>query len=150
MVAVSAIRKKLAESIGLIPNWHESRWVYDQLPVAEPDTSAHLAFAVGALSTTFDSAIESSRTRRGSAGGLVATTFGVRSLHRIRQDGQIGAYDEALDDEGAARVQILMTGHTEGWHLRALGTTRRMVASDWLLIEQTFQADHRIPIEATE
>lgn len=142
---VSALRLRLATQIGTIPGWRESRWPYDVMP-AEPGAYAHLAYAVGVLSTEFDAPLESSITRRGALGGAVTTAFGIRWTASIKADGAVAAYDAALDHEAALLKCVLDVAYTD-MHVFISGMTRRAAGDGaWLLCEMTGTLRHRIAL----
>jgi len=149
-LTVAALRQRVAaavEALAAPSAWTESRWTYDRFPQAEPSQHAHLAFAVGAPSTVYDSVVESSRTRRGALGGAVTTTIGVRWAFMIRADAAVSDTDAMLAAEAVLLTALPGVSHAN-LHLNITSATRRGVGdSKWMLGDVLLEARHRLPIQ---
>lgn len=148
-LTVAAVRARVAavvEALASPSAWTESRWVWDVLPMMEPGQWAQLHFAVGVAESTWG-AIESSRTNRGSDGGMTHTTVVVRWLYRLRADAAVADYDLMLAAEQTLITALCGTAQTD-LHLR-LAAARRTTAGDgtWSLGDLTLDAIHRIAIQ---
>ena len=90
-VAWSTIRQRFKNAVDAIAGFSESRNPYDNFG-RNPNTVAHLRFAIGLTSTAAQSG------RQKQAIGIVSnTTMSVRFAYRIRPKDQISSYDDALD-----------------------------------------------------
>lgn len=148
------LRSRLRDQItNNLPDWKPSRQKFDQFPGQDPNQYAHHTFALGTPRTSFDSPLESSKSRRGSAGGRVKTEIRVRWLHRTRMDRQILDEDDAFDSESEALKSLLDVQntdsiHRDGLHVYAVEQTRRDVGDGlWVLGELVLLADHVISIQ---
>lgn len=145
-LTVHDLRERVAAALEAIDGWKESRWAYDLLPLAEPGTYAHLAFAVGVPTVRWPDATESSLRKRGAEGGMVETDLRVRWLHRIRGDAQVADYGDAFDAEAAA-YKALIGMSKVGLHLFLVSMSHRIVGDGtWMLGEIQATAIHRLPL----
>ena len=148
-VSVATLRARIAavaEALTSPHPWHESRWSWAIFPL-DPNTYAHLSFAVGSTTSRFADLSESSRTKRAATGGLVVTDFVVRWTYRLRGDAQVADYDAALNAEQTLITAICGTAQTDA-HIM-VASMRRDVVGDggWLLGELAVTAHHRIAIQ---
>ena len=145
-LTVAAVRQRVASAVDAIAEWTPSRWLWDVLPMAEPSTYAHLAFAVGVAETTI-APIESSRVSRGSDGAMVTTTVIVRWLYRVRADNAVADYDSMLASEQTLLVALCGVAGTD-LHLRPVAMRRTTVGDGtWSVGDVTVQAIHRLAIQ---
>jgi hypothetical protein len=149
-LSVSDLRQRIAAAVEALASpdaWHQSSWSYDVFPTAEPGTYLHLSFAVGAPRTEFASQAESVRHKRGSDGGAVTTTIGIRWVHRHLADDSVDDYDGALDAEAALLVGVTGAASTDV-HVSVLEMSRSLIADGtWILGEMVLSCDHRIAIQ---
>lgn len=147
-VTVAALRQRLAavvEALATPSAWRESRWSWIAFPL-DPNTYAHLSFAVGATTSRFADLAESSRTKRSATGGLVITDYVVRWTYRLRGDAQVSDTDAALAAEQLLITALCGTAQTDA-HVM-VSSMRRDVVGDgtWLLGEIAVTAHHRIAV----
>jgi len=149
VVAISTLRARIAAALEALTSpaaWRESRWSFDLFP-SDPGQYAHLAFAVGAPTTTPTAAMELVRHKRGAEGGQVTTALQVAWVYRIRADRQVADYDSALDAEAVALRAITGASQVDV-HFLPVDLTRRIVGDGtWLLGTIRVDAIHRIAIQ---
>lgn len=128
--------------------WHEARSHADQMAQAVTQPAAHLSFAFSFPRTEFPDLHESSRARRGAAGGRVRTQVVLRWLHRLRADMQREDLDACHDAE-ALLVKTLCddVSHAD-LHLMVQGMSRGLVGDGtFLLCEVEMLAEYRTAIQ---
>ena len=146
-MTVAEVRARTAAALAALTGWRESPRHPDTFP-GDAGQWAHLAFAVGIPATVYESAQESSRTRRGSVGGLVRSDVRVRWTHRVRADAAVDDYAAALAAEAQAVAALTGLAQTSGLHV-AIDQTTRTGAGDgaWLLCEIDCTMTHQAPIQ---
>ena len=149
LIAVATLRARIAAALEALTTpapWRESRWAFDLFPL-DPGQYAHLAFAVGAVSTSPTAPMELVRHKRGAEGGQVSTELRVVWAYRIRADRQVADYDSALAAEAVALVAICGTSQTDVHFLPAELSRRMAGDGTWLLGTIRINAIHRIAIQ---
>lgn len=131
--------------------WVVSGYPAELVPFDARETTDR-SVAVSVTRTTFDSQVESSRTRRADVGGAVTSRVLVRWAWALRLDGAAADYDAALTAE-LALLHALLATPTEGLHLTAESLGRRIerVESEMYVVgDINLVARHRLPVTAPE
>ena len=140
VLAFSTIRQRVATQLAALSGWRQSAWHLDAFG-RDPDQVQHHSFAVGVLS----SAPTASPGRRQITEGLAtASQIQVQFAHRLTVDGQVAAYDAALDAEGAAITAVLSLINRTALHILWDSSSRAALGEGWIIVTINFSAIHRI------
>lgn len=136
------VRQRVAAVVEALSGWKESRWTWAQFPAAEPGQYAHLAFAVGVISTKARGPVESSATARTVA--MVDSEIGIRWAFITRADSAVSRMDAALQAEDAMVRAVLNCSRAGGLHLSWVESRRQIVGDGTVILGDTlFSAFHQ-------
>ncbi len=144
-LSVKDVRTRLQTSIAAVSGWNVSRSVGDVFGL-DPNTYAHKAFAVDAVSTT-DLGNSRQHANFLSEGARCVSEIRVRWSYRLKPKAQSASLGSAYDAESQIRVAVMGVARTN-LHLRFL-TAGRVIEprGEWLIGDLRFSAIHNLNLE---
>ena len=144
-LSVKDVRVRLQTAIAALSGWRVSRSVGDVFGL-DPNTYAHQAFSVDALSTT-----DLGNSRQNSAvlseGARCSSELRVRWSYRLKPKAQSDSLNSAYDAEALVRVAAMGVSRAN-LHLRYLSAQRTIESrGEWLIGDLRFQAIHNLNLE---
>lgn len=144
-LSVKNVRTRLQTAIAAVSGWNVSRSVGDVFGL-DPNSFAHQAFAVDAVSTTD---LGNSRQHAGqlSEGARCVSEIRVRWSYRLKPKAQSASLDAAYDAESEIRLAVMSVSRTN-LHVRFLSAGRVIEPrGEWLIGDLRFQAIHTLNLE---
>ena len=145
VLSVKDLRARLQTALAALSGWRAARTVGDVFGL-DPNSYAHQAFAVDAVSTTD---LGNSRQHAGtlSEGARCVSEIRVRWTYRLKPKAQSDSLSSAYDAETAIRVAVMGVARSN-LHLRYLSAARIIEPrGEWLIGDLRFSAIHTLSLE---